>query len=82
MLKRAHVFDAGGTRISCLKKWANDKCLDIQKQNKMKKHFRHVRVLYMSTTVILKTEESENFIRKRVLTSKSAKNIRKYIAIS
>ena len=36
-LKKVDVFDILGTIISYLRKWINDQCLDLQKQNKMKK---------------------------------------------
>jgi len=36
-LKRADVIDTLGSRISYLRKWVNDQCLDLQKQKKIKK---------------------------------------------
>ena len=38
-LEEADVFDTLGTRISYLRKWVNDQCLDLQKQKKMKKQY-------------------------------------------
>ena len=37
--EKACVFDTLRTRISYLTKWVNDQCLDLQKQNKMKKQY-------------------------------------------
>jgi len=36
-LEKANVIDTLGTRISSVRKWVNDQCLDLQKQKKMKK---------------------------------------------
>ena len=36
-LERADVIDTLGSRISYLRKWVNDQCLDLQKQKKIKK---------------------------------------------
>ena len=38
-LERADVIDILGSRISYLRKWVNDHCLDLQKQKKIKKQF-------------------------------------------
>ena len=38
-LENVDVIDILGTRISYLRKWVNDQCLDLQKQKKMKKQF-------------------------------------------
>jgi len=38
-LEKADVFDTLDTRISYLRKWVNDQCLDLQKQKKMKKQY-------------------------------------------
>ena len=38
-LEKADVFDTLGTRISYLRKWVNDQCLNLQKQKKMKKQY-------------------------------------------
>ena len=35
----ADVIDTLGSRISYLRKWVNDQCLDLQKQKKIKKQF-------------------------------------------
>jgi len=36
-LEKADVFDILGTRISYLKKWVNDQCLDLQKTKENEK---------------------------------------------
>ena len=38
-LERSDAIDTLGTRISYLRKCVNDHCLDLEKQNKMKKQF-------------------------------------------
>ena len=38
-LEKADVVDTLGTRISYLRKWVNDQCLDLKKQKKIKKQF-------------------------------------------
>ena len=38
-LEKVDIFDTLGTRISYLRKWANNQCLDLQKQKKMKKQY-------------------------------------------
>ena len=37
--ERTDVVVTLGSRISYLTKWINDQCLDLQKQNKIKKQF-------------------------------------------
>ena len=38
-LERSDVIDILGSRISYLRKWINDQCLDLYKQTKIKKQF-------------------------------------------
>ena len=38
-LKRVDVIDTFGIRVSYLRQWVNNHCLDIQKQKKIKKKF-------------------------------------------
>ena len=38
-LERTDVIDTLGSRISYLRKWVNEQCLDLQKRKKIKKQF-------------------------------------------
>jgi len=38
-LEKADIFDTLGTKISYLRKWVNDECLNLQKQRTMKNQY-------------------------------------------
>jgi len=49
-----------GSRISYLRKWVNDQCLDLQKQKKIKKQFLTCWMHLINGERNLKEEEKEN----------------------
>ena len=69
-LEKAGIIDTIGTRIFCFRKWINDQCLDSKNKRKWRKSFYPAGVLLITRETNLRREEKENFIRKRVLTSK------------
>jgi len=75
-LKKANVIDTLDTTISYLRKWANDQCLDLKKQKKMKK------LCLACCDNPHPWAEKESFIRKRVLTNKGERNIGENIITS
>ena len=74
-LKRADVIDTLGSRISYLRKWVNDQCLDLQKQKKIKKQFLTCWDSPHQWGKEPKRRRKRKFYKKKSLISKGERNI-------
>ena len=78
-LEQTNVVDTLGSRISYLRKWVHEQCLDLQKQKKFKKQFLTCWNSLHNEEKNLKDDDKVSFIRKKALTSKGEKNIEESI---
>jgi len=77
--ERTDVVDTLGSRISFLRKWVNEQCLDLQKQKKIKKQF----LTYWDSPYQWGKEyekrRKRKFYKKKSFTSREVKNIEENI---
>ena len=76
---RTDIVDTLGSRISCLRKWVNEQCLNLQKQNKIKRQFLTCCDSPHQWGKEPEKRRKRKFYQKRALTSREAKNIEENI---